>query len=222
MKLEVSVVIPTHNPRKEYLARTLEAFKKQTLAPEKWEVLIVDNKSEEPVSDLLGLGLGLRLRLGKAESDPPSHKASEGLKRKAEKTPSAISDLPSAPSVRVVREDKLGLTHARVRGFQEAQGEIVVLVDDDNVLKPDYLERAVEILGKNPELGAIGGKALPEFEIEPPEWLRGRSSGLGLRDLGDSKIVYPDIKRQLVEGGKNPICDLRSTIYPERTCRTRG
>ena len=186
MSLELSVIIPTHNPRRDYLARMLEALAGQTLAPEKWEVLIVDNKSEEPVSDLLGLGLGLRLRLGKAESDPPSHKASEGLKRKAEKTPSAISDLPSTPSVRVVREEKLGLTHARVRGFQEAQGRIVVMVDDDNVLKADYLERAVEILEKNPQLGAIGGKALPEFEIEPPEWLKGRPKGLGLRDLGNA------------------------------------
>ena len=153
---------------------------------------MVDNKSEDigySISDIV------RDRLGKAESG----------KRKAEKTPSAISDLPSTPSVRVVREDKLGLTHARVRGFQEAKGEIVVMVDDDNVLKPDYLERAVEILEKNPELGAIGGKALPEFEIEPPEWLKGRSSGLGLRDLGDSKIVYPDERRPLVEGGRGQV-----------------
>ena len=146
---------------------------------------MIDNKSEDigyRISDIVGDRLG-----------------------KAEKTPSAISDLPSTPSVRVVREDKLGLTHARVRGFQEAKGEIVVMVDDDNVLKPDYLERAVEILEKNPELGAIGGKALPEFEIEPPEWLKGRSSGLGLRDLGDSKIVYPDERRPLVEGGRGQV-----------------
>ena len=166
MKLELSVIIPTHNPRREYLARTLEALAAQTLNHESWEVVVIDNKSENigyRISDIVGD------RLGKAESG----------KRKAEKTPSAISDLPSTPSVRVVREDKLGLTHARVRGFQEAKGEIVVMVDDDNVLKPDYLERAVEILEKNSELGAIGGKALPEFEIEPPEWLKGRPKGLG-------------------------------------------
>ena len=80
-------------------------------------------------------------------------------------------------------------------------GEIVVMVDDDNVLRPDYLEKAVEILGNNPILGAIGGKALPEYEIEPPEWLKGIRSGLGLRDLGNSEIVYPRVKEQgQVEG----------------------
>ena len=197
----VSIIIPTHNPRREYLARTLEALKRQTLAPDKWELVVVDNKSEDIGFRILDIvrdsgvkGLG---GLGSSKS--------ESEKRKAEKPPPAISDLPFAPSVRVVRENKLGLTHARVRGFQEAQGEIVVMVDDDNVLKADYLERAMEILEKNPRLGAIGGKALPEFEIEPPEWLKGRSSGLGLRDLGDLKIVYPvfDGQRSEVGGQKS-------------------
>lgn len=198
MKPEVSVIIPTHNPRREYLARTLEALAAQTLDRSKWEVLIVDNKSEEPVSDLLGLGLApsnlpppIQGSASRGDNSPLSRGISglglgkaESEKRKAEKTSSTLN-------VRVMREEKLGLTHARVRGFQEAKGEIVVMVDDDNVLKPDYLQLAVEILKKNPQLGAIGGKALPEFEIEPPEWLKGRSSGLGLRDLGEGSIIYP-------------------------------
>jgi glycosyltransferase involved in cell wall biosynthesis len=201
--LLISVIIPTHNPRREYLNRVIQALVGQTLDRSKWEVVVVDNKSEDigySISDIV------RDRLGKAESG----------KRKAEKTPSAILDLPSTPSARVVREDKLGLTHARVRGFQEAKGEIMVMVDDDNVLKPDYLERAIKILKKNPQLGAIGGKALPEFEIEPPEWLKGRSSGLGLRDLGDSKIVYPDERRPLVEGGRGQAGrKIKVTEFPE-------
>ena len=106
-------------------------------------------------------------------------------------------------SARVVREEKLGLTHARVRGFREAKGEIVVMVDDDNILNPDYLEKAVEILDRNPLLGATGGKALPEYEIEPAEWLKERPKGLGLRDLGDSIILYPGGDNQGgVEGGR--------------------
>ncbi len=184
-----------------------------------WELVVVDNKSEDigyRISDIVRDRLGLapsnlpppiQGSASRGEESPLSRGNSgvKGLRglgsSKAEKTPSAISDLPSTPSVRVVREDKLGLTHARVRGFQEAQGEIVVMVDDDNVLKPDYLERAIKILGKNPQLGAIGGKALPEFEIEPPEWLKGRSSGLGLRDLGEGSIIYPESRNQRSEAG---------------------
>ena len=141
----VSIIIPTHNPRRVYFERVLKGLKRQTLPVEKWELVIVDNASTQ---------------------------------------------MGGVSNARIVREERLGLTYARVRGFQESQGEIVVMVDDDNVLKPDYLERAVEILEKNPQLGAVGGKALPEFEIEPPEWLKGRSSGLGLRDLGKKRITY--------------------------------
>jgi GT2 family glycosyltransferase len=131
-------------------------------------------------------------------------------------------------NAKIVREERLGLTHARVRGFGEAKGEIVVMVDDDNLLRPDYLERAVEILGKNPLLGAIGGKALPGYETEPPEWLKEISSGLGLRDLGDSIILYPDANKQdgveggwwKVEGGPSFATNLSGSggAWPPETC----
>jgi cellulose synthase/poly-beta-1,6-N-acetylglucosamine synthase-like glycosyltransferase len=43
--LAVSVVIPTHNPRMDYLARVLEALRAQTLPREQWEIIVVDNGS---------------------------------------------------------------------------------------------------------------------------------------------------------------------------------
>ncbi len=132
------------------------------------------------------------------------------------------------PNARVVREEKLGLTHARVRGFREAKGEIVVMVDDDNELKPDYLEKAAEKMGKNPLLGAIGGKALPEYETEPPEWLKDIRSGLGLRDLGNSIILYPYASKQdgvdggrwKAEGGPSFVPNLAGSggAWPPETC----
>ena len=47
MKLEVSVVVPTHNPRRDYLERVLEALAEQTLDRSRWEMVIVDNASSE-------------------------------------------------------------------------------------------------------------------------------------------------------------------------------
>lgn len=52
---DVSVVICTHNPRKDYIARVLDALKQQSLAPEKWELLIIDNASEPALEALLDL-----------------------------------------------------------------------------------------------------------------------------------------------------------------------
>src|SRR6186713_996026 len=48
-------------------------------------------------------------------------------------------DLSWHPAARIVREDRRGLTLARLAGFAEACGSIAILVDDDNVLEPDYL-----------------------------------------------------------------------------------
>ena len=48
--MNLSVVICTHNQRKDYLQRTLEALKAQTLPPAQWELLLIDNASDEKLS----------------------------------------------------------------------------------------------------------------------------------------------------------------------------
>src|ERR1700758_5251153 len=48
-------------------------------------------------------------------------------------------DLAWHPEARVVREETLGLTPARLRGIRESQGKLLVFVDDDNVLDVDLL-----------------------------------------------------------------------------------
>jgi glycosyltransferase involved in cell wall biosynthesis len=93
------------------------------------------------------------------------------------------------PSARIIREDRLGLTWARIAGIQASQGEYLVFVDDDNVLHPNYLENILEIFQQNPQLGAIGGKSLPEFEVEPEPWVTQFYKCLALRDLGEEVLI---------------------------------
>lgn len=50
MKMDVSVIICTHNPQEKYLHRVLSALEKQTLPANRWELLIVDNASDVQVS----------------------------------------------------------------------------------------------------------------------------------------------------------------------------
>jgi hypothetical protein len=50
MKPEISAIICTHNPRGEYLNRVLEALRQQTLPMPSWELIIVDNCSNIPLS----------------------------------------------------------------------------------------------------------------------------------------------------------------------------
>ena len=67
------------------------------------------------------------------------------------------------------------MTNARLRGFAETTGEIIVLVDDDNVLAPNYLEEVVRIGKEHPHLGTWSGAielVLEPGSPEPAEKLR--------------------------------------------------
>lgn len=87
------------------------------------------------------------------------------------------------PRGRVVREERAGLTHARLRGFREARSDLFVLVDDDNVLAPDFLAYALELDAAWPVLGAWGGQCHPRWERQPAEWTRPYWHLLGIREF---------------------------------------
>ncbi len=96
-------------------------------------------------------------------------------------------DLSWQPNARHVREEKLGLTPARLRGIQEATGEMLVFVDDDNVLDVDYLDQVLRLAAAWPMLGAFGGQARPMFEEEPPEWTRPYWARLAIREFDQDR-----------------------------------
>ncbi len=90
-------------------------------------------------------------------------------------------DIGWHPNGRHIREDELGLTPARLRGVAEAAAELLVFVDDDNILDPDYLEQGLRLGKEYPFLGTWGGQCAPEFEVEPAPELKPYLSGLALR-----------------------------------------
>lgn len=98
----------------------------------------------------------------------------------------------------IISERNQGLTYARTAGINAAQGDIIVMVDDDNILAADYLHNVEAIFNEMPTLGAIGGRSLPVFEGNPPRWLTEFYGNLALRDLGSQQIIakweqkYPD------------------------------
>ena len=150
--IQVSVIVPTHNPNAARLRRTLEGLAAQTLSAEAWELIVVDNASTPALTpDILPPAL-----LGRA---------------------------------RIVAEPRLGLSQARARGFAEARGACMILVDDDNVLAASYLKTAVALLERNPDTGLVGGRSIPEFERQPEPWQEEFFPLLALRDPGDSPLL---------------------------------
>lgn len=97
------------------------------------------------------------------------------------------SDLAWHPDARTIREDMLGLTPARMRGIREAKGELLVFVDDDNVLDPDFLEIAQRVAHEQTFLGSWSGQCRPVFEEEPPEWTRRYWGNLVIREFDEDR-----------------------------------
>jgi glycosyltransferase involved in cell wall biosynthesis len=145
----LSVIICTHNPRPNYIKQVLNALKIQTLPIGKWELLLIDNSSDQLLSSEINLSWH--------------------------------------PQSRHIREDKLGLTYARLRGIQEFRAKTLIFVDDDNVLGKGYLESALQIDQDWPMVGAWGGETIPQFEKPAPEWSRPYWPYLGIRELESNK-----------------------------------
>lgn len=104
-------------------------------------------------------------------------------------SPAVTIDLSWHPNSRIIREPKPGLTFARLKGFENALGTIIVMVDDDNILDSNYLENTLTIFNSNTALGAIGGKSIPLFETTPPAWLNEFYGNLALRNLGEKDMI---------------------------------
>jgi len=99
-----------------------------------------------------------------------------------------VWDLSWHPSAHHIRENELGKTPAVLRGIKESAGELLVLVDDDNVLAPDYLAESKAISERYVFLGAWGAGVIePEFEIQPPTWVHNYFYLIAIRNVATNR-----------------------------------
>jgi glycosyltransferase involved in cell wall biosynthesis len=59
--------------------------------------------------------------------------------------------------VKVVREDRKGLTRARQRGYEESKGELLAYIDADTHMPEAWVETVIEEFKKNPKLACLSG-----------------------------------------------------------------
>jgi glycosyltransferase involved in cell wall biosynthesis len=59
---DLSVIVCTHNPRPDFLRRTLDALKAQSLPHHRWELLLIDNASQNVLADQWDLSWHKRAR----------------------------------------------------------------------------------------------------------------------------------------------------------------
>ena len=108
--------------------------------------------------------------------------------------------------VRYVSMEGVGLMAARHQGVEEARGDAISFIDDDETLCPRWFAAVREGL-RDPSVGLVTGPFVPRYEDRPPSWLEhlwqtdtcGRHLGLlTLLDCGDAR---KDIQPAMVWGG---------------------
>ncbi|WP_427159716.1 hormogonium polysaccharide biosynthesis glycosyltransferase HpsN [Aliinostoc sp. HNIBRCY26] len=93
---------------------------------------------------------------------------------------SYLEELAAKDKIKWFRLSWASLPGARNYGVRRSAGEIIIFIDDDVKLTPDYISNHVKNYLQNPEIGAVAGRVFDrmklgeskgEFEIEylPPE-----------------------------------------------------
>jgi len=131
----------------------------------------------------------------------------------------------SAHNIKYIFEPEPGLLSGRHRGAFEAEGEILIFVDDDIEAVKGWISAIIKAF-EDSSVHLIGGPSLPKFEVEPPEWIKrycnikeGRiiCVRLSLLNIGDEKceidplyvwgLNYAIRKKTLFDlGGFHPDC----------------
>jgi len=150
--VDITVVCCTYKPVPAILGWALDSIENQSLPTDRFEVLIVDNNSPQPVADLAV------------------------VKNRKFK-------------IRVVREARKGVVFARCRGISETTTPLVAFLDDDNHFAPDYLEVAVDIADRHPELGAFGGISRMLTEGNYEAWKEPLLPYIAVRNYGTEPIT---------------------------------
>lgn len=72
--------------------------------------------------------------------------------------------------VKEVFEGRQGVAHARNTAIDKAVGEYLVFTDDDVIVDKSWVANMIRVI-KEERPACVGGKVLPMWEDEPPDWL---------------------------------------------------
>lgn len=113
--------------------------------------------------------------------------------------------------IRYFKELNQGFSFALNRGINEAKGEYIIFVDDDETIRREHLQLLDKYLNDYPDAQLAASKVVPCYERKEPEWMSPFTKRLigGYFNAGNhvkklSKVSYPGtghtiIKRELYE-----------------------
>jgi glycosyltransferase involved in cell wall biosynthesis len=91
----------------------------------------------------------------------------------ADDTRKVITDLQSLSPVplKYLFEPRQGAHHARNSAAKESAGELLYFTDDDMIADKELLRNMTQVFEIDPNIAVVGGRVLPKWEFDPPDWL---------------------------------------------------
>jgi glycosyltransferase involved in cell wall biosynthesis len=95
------------------------------------------------------------------------------------------------PMMRVVREERLGLSNARRAAVDHARSDLIAFIDDDCFLNRGWISSAIAFARRNPRAGAFGGQVRIRWETPPTELGAASEWLLARQQLGREPVRLP-------------------------------
>lgn len=99
-----------------------------------------------------------------------------------------------------------GLSGARNACIVESKSDLIYFIDDDTIVDSDLIRNMVKKF-KNPSIGVVGGKIIPDWQIaERPKWLSDEQLGqLSMADFSERDVFLHEYDKPIWLVGAN-IC----------------
>lgn len=99
--------------------------------------------------------------------------------------------------IRNIFESKQGLSNARNTAFSEAIGDYIIYIDDDEIMRPDFLESYFDSIQMNGAYTVLGGRIVIHPIANKPKWFGPNMEGwYSIYDHGE---VSFDITQEMVD-----------------------
>ncbi|MFR9527439.1 MAG: glycosyltransferase family 2 protein [Rikenellaceae bacterium] len=95
--------------------------------------------------------------------------------------------------IKVCFERRQGLSWARNCGIEQSCGEIVAIIDDDEIINEGFAAAYLDLFERHAEVASAGGKIIPKYESARPRWMS-HYTELPIAnplDLGDDERPFP-------------------------------
>ncbi len=95
--------------------------------------------------------------------------------------------------IRLCFEQRQGLSWARNCGIEHSQGEIVAVIDDDEIINEGFAEAYLTLFDTHPSAASAGGKIIPKYTSGRPRWMS-HYTELPIAnplDLGEAERQFP-------------------------------